>query len=282
MRIVAGELARAEDAQLYSICPDCLVLRLVVKGGGFECKRCWWDEYRSQAVLEKSVEPEVVIDKVRLTRAEVVYIDGPDPLEVVAGDEEWGVLLRELGELGVIRVVKTLGLVEAPSGLRGLVDAVVVELAVFAPEAPPRGYTRVYDFLDSLPELGVHYEILFPYAKRGAKTILSDIARRRSPLTVVVLDDALWDEAYRAVKKLRDEEKLPVFLHNDTSYTVMDFMCPYCGEVLVERRPWRVVRRYEPPEKPGPVECPKCGRRVPLLDRRPARRPSLRRRVVVL
>ncbi len=280
--IVAGELVRSEDAQLYSICPDCLVLRLVVKHGGFECRRCWWSELLSDTVLEKRVDNEVIVDKVKLGRVEVVYVDGPDPLPLVAGSEEWVSLLEDLGRMGVIRVVKTLGLSGIPEDIHGVVDALVVELAVFAPDVPPRGYATVYDVMDSLPELGLHYELLFPYARRGAKSILADIARRGAPLTVVVLEDSLWDEAYNAVKKLRDNERLPVFLHDDTSYTLLDFVCPSCGEVVVERRPWKIIRRYTPPEKPSRVRCPRCSRLLPLLDCMPARRPRLRRRVVVI
>ncbi|AEM39565.1 hypothetical protein Pyrfu_1709 [Pyrolobus fumarii 1A] len=271
-----------EEVPLYSVCPGCLAVRVVVPGGGFECDACWWNEYRDATSLAvKALTDKLLMDKLSITRAEIVVIDGPDPIEARA--DAIASILSSLGGSRIVRVVKTLGLIghDKLEKVVKNVDAVIVELAVFAVKSKPREFTKVYETLEWLVKKNVHVELLFPYAVRGAKTILTDIVMRwKVPTTVLVVDENLYDEAYKTVDKLRSENH-PVFLHEDTSYTLLDYKCPYCGEILVERRPWRVMRRYTPPNEPSRVTCPSCKREVALLDLAPVKRPRIKRRVVI-
>ncbi len=274
LRVLHVELLPVEEVPLYTICPGCLALRAIVPGGGFPCAECLWSEYNDVDVeLTKPLTVDVLRDKLAITRAEVVVVDGPDPLASMGVDAVCSVL----DGVEAVRVVKTLGLSVEPRV--DCVDALVVDLSGLVASEKPRGFTRVYDTLARLAG-SVHVELLFPYVRRGLKSVLVDIVSRYDmPVTVVPLEE-LFEEAYRVVDALRKEGR-PVYLHGDTSYTLLDVFCTSCRTVLVERRPWGVKRRYEPPVRPSRVRCPSCGSLQPLLDARPVKRPKLRRRVVV-
>ncbi len=278
-KVVRVELLPVEDVPLYTVCPGCLALRVLIPGGGFRCPQCWWDELRLAVDVAREMDRGILEDKLAITRAEVIVVDGPEPLEAL-GVEGLCELLRGLP---AAKVLKTLGLVSLRDALPALnecVDALLFELSGLVAEEKPSSFPRIYDNLSLLRETRVHVELLFPYWRRGAKSILVDIVERYGFPVTVEASDEHFDEAYRVVEGLRRRGR-PVYLHNDTSYTLLDVFCISCRELLVERRPWRVRRMYQPPERAARVSCPKCGALQPLIDCRPVPRPRLRRRVVV-
>ena len=270
------ELTPVEEAWVYTACPGCLAIRVYVPGGGFDCDWCWWRELRSLDAAYAEVDRGFLEDKLWVTRAEALIIDGPEPLSVV----EPRALCELVEGLGVVVVVRGLGLLE-PSVYHEAsrcVHLFSVDVSALLAEEKPRGYTRV---LEVIGDEALNVEVYAVYARRGAKAVIGGLARRGRPV-VVDPREGFEDEARGFVEEAR-RRGLLVYLHGDSSYTLMDVHCPRCREVLVERRPWRVVRRYEPPARPSRVRCPRCGYETPLVDRRPVWRPrSAVRRVRLL
>ncbi len=269
-------LGPVEDAMVYTVCPGCLALRLLVPGGGFECGECWWDRLRSPALVTRRVDESFLRGKREVTRYEVLIIDGAEPLASIEPEA----LCRLVEGLGVIVVVRGLGLLE-PSVYREAgrcVHMFSIDASALVVERKPRGFNRVYEVVG---DEGLNVEVLLPYRRRGLKAIIATLAGRYRRPVVVDPGEGYEDDAYRVVDEMR-KKGLLVYLHGDSSFTTLDVTCPSCGATLVERRPWGVKRLYKPPKEPSRVKCPSCGATTPLVDMEPVRRPRLQRSVAIL
>ncbi len=273
--VAAAELTPMEEAMVYTACPGCLAIRLYVPGGGFDCDWCWWRGLRDSVVYAR-VDRRFLEDRLWVTRAEAIIVDGAEPLASIPPEE----LCSILEGLGVVVVVRGLGLLDLSvyREVMSCVHLLSIDASAVVAEEKPRGYARV---LDVAADERLNVELYAVYNRRGLKAVIAGLAKRGRP---VVVDPAegFEDEARRFVEEAR-RQGLLVYLHGDSSYTLMDVWCPRCRAVLVERRPWRVARRYEPPERPSRVVCPRCGYETPLVDKKPAWRPrSAVRRVRIL
>ena len=269
-------LGPVEDAMLYTVCPGCLALRLLVPGGGFDCEECWWSQLRSPALVTRRVSGEFLREKRAITRFEVLIIDGPEPLETV----DPGTLCSLVEGLGAIVVVRGLGLLD-PSVYREASKCVhmfSIDASALVADNKPRGFNRVYDVV---ADERLNVEVVLPYRRRGLRAIIASLAGRYRRPVVVNPGEGFEDDAYKVVDEMR-KKGLLVYLHGDSSFTLLDVTCPSCRAVLVERRPWGVRRHYEPPKSPQRVTCPRCGSLTPLVDLEPAKRPRLQRTVAVL
>ena len=279
--MVSVEVARVllgpvEDAIVYTVCPGCLALRLMVPGGGFECDWCWWSRLRSSSLVTRKVDADFIRGRHRIARFEVVFFDGPEPLSNI--DPE--TICKLVEGLNVIIVVRSLGLLDISVYREAArcVHLFSLDASALVVEKKPAGFNRVYDVAG---DEKLNVEVVLPYRRRGLKALIAAFAEKHHRPVVVMPAEGFEDDAYRVVDELR-KRKLLVYLHGDSSFTLMDVVCPSCGATLVERRPWGVKRLYKPPAKPMRVTCPSCGAATPLVDVAPAKRPRIQRTVALL
>ncbi len=285
-RLLYASLIRVEELPLYHVCPGEAAARLVAAGSPWECRVCRWSDAVSTVGLVVREAPlGEVLSRFRLAEPRVLMLDGPEPLHAL-GDAalELPRLAWELLPSVEATAVYTMGLVGAEMLRRAAeagFHAVVFEYT--APLERPPAMERVVEALEEayrvfeVVEIVVHHD-----GSREATVALSSLATRYPDAAVhVYAREGAEDKAYEAVAKLRDKGLVNVYLHPEESYTLTDTLCPRCGAVLVERKPWGVRVHAKP--RGRRATCPSCGAEARMIVcREQRRRPrALHREVVV-
>ena len=287
-QVVYGSVARSEDLSLYHICPGKLVLRLVLPGSPLSCNKLWCAKYSKPSTLAlKNVTLDSVVDLVKRLRPAAILVDGCEPL-VADWPFELAEGIRNRLENPPLLVAKSLGLL-SPERIEKMVDvfdALVIDYiqGICADEVMSH-IAHINNVIELALIRGLLAEIhYYLTADKTSQIIAIDVAERaRRPMVVIAVDEQAHALGYKLVKELRERGHF-AHLHQDESYTLQDIVCPYCGHMLVKRRPWGInVDAREASEKNSAI-CPKCGRRIaPLYLCPSARKPlAIHREIVVL
>lgn len=268
-QIVYGSVSRSEDLSLYHICPGKLVLRLVLPGSPIACDRLWCVEYSKPSTLAlKKVALDTIVGLVERLRPAAILVDGCEPL-VANWPFELAEKVRDSLENPPLLVAKSLGLLslERVEEMVGVFDAIVVDyIQGICADEMASYIAHVNSVIELASVRGLLAEIhYYLTADKASQVIAVDVAERtRRPMVVIAVDERAHALGYKLVKELRERGYF-AHLHQDESYTLQDIVCPYCGHMLVKRRPWGVsVDAREAPEKNSAV-CPRCRRRIAPL-----------------
>ena len=269
--VVYGSVSRAEDLSLYHLCPGKLVLRLVLPGSPITCNRLWCVEYSRPSTLAlKRITVDNVVGLVERLRPAAILVDGCEPL-VMDWPFELAEKVKNRLENPPLLIARSLGLLSLKrvEEMVGVFDALVVEYVQSICGDEVAGYIPHINKVIELASIRgllaeIHYHLT---ADKTSRIIAVDVAERaRRPIVMVAVDERAHSLAYKLVKDLRERGHF-AHLHQDESYTLQDIVCPYCGHILVKRRPWgvNVDAREAPSGERNSAICPKCGRRIAPL-----------------
>ena len=283
---VYASLLPAMEAPLAHVCPGGTVFRILVPGSPWRCSRCRWAEYTStESLVVRELEPET-LSILRISRPNILLVDGPEPLAQGPQVLELPRLARrESGGSLEYAAFSSMGLAgpEAVEEARAAgYRAALLEYTATV-ERPPdldlvtRTMDKAYETLDAV-------EILVPVSgAREEKVIVHGLAHRYPEAAIHLLASPGAEEAaYRLAAELRDKRRVNAYPHPEESHTLLDTVCRNCGAILVERRPWG-TRVHAKRGETGRARCPSCGSTARLLlCRTPTRRAALHREIVVL
>ncbi len=270
-------LLPVEHAPLYHVCPGGLAARLVLPSG-WGCRVCRFSE------LLRNAEPrrltERVLARLRVSRPQVVIVDGVEPLA-----NKWALELPHVleGLLGYrpVMVFSTAGAL-GPGVVREALEAGYVGVLfeyVLHLEKPPHGLGGATAALGEAARRAPVVEVALPLRGREDAAVAAGLANRYPWVGLHLFDAGAGDLVYSVAERLQSR-RVNAYPHPDESYAYSDTLCTSCGAVLVSRKPWG-VRVHAEPDK-GLARCPRCGAEARLLlGCRGARAVSIHRELTI-
>ncbi len=286
--VVYISVLKAEDRPLAHITPSKTILRIVLPGATTEIQGAWWSMLRyTRSLVFRELDVHALLERIKVFRPGTVLVDGGEPL-VTDTVYDIAHTLRRQKEQHIVLVLKTTGIV-SPDRLKKAVelfDAFIFEYIVHLIDEIELASVAIQN-LKRLASHDTTLEIHIPVI-RDDPTVISVVAKiardhaRRHAVHVIVhenVSDTFAERLRKLVAELR-RDKLNVYLYPDTSFTLVDTLCPHCGTILVERRPWSI--RVKARIKNGKPYCPSCGAEVRWLRLVPeASTPATARELVV-
>ena len=268
-RAVYMSVMPAEEVPVYHVCPGGTALRLVVPGAVYRCDVCWWRDYSdARALVLRRISANLVAAKARSVNADLVLVDGCEPLV-----QDWIFeLLRQLRAEGLRVGFKSCGLVSRERLVRA---ADIAELIVFElPHPGVAGVSAVPEFFRALEAAAstsavIEVHVLFN-GDRTVSSIASELAAKfgdRIAIHVIPVGEDVSDAGYRLAERVRRTGKrgTQAYLYGDTSFTLTDTLCPSCGKPLVRRHAFGTRVLARPSSEGDGVVCPHCGTRYRWL-----------------
>ncbi len=257
-----------EQRPLHHVNPGTRLLRIVLPGAIVDASDLWWNSFSDvDNLVIRSIDELRLKSILARVRPSTVLIDGCEPLILDYTIKLMKIIRRISTGFNIALGVKTCGMVDIER-LKHSIDEVNPDFILFEylgniitdikiVKASMKFLQEVMQIFKGVLEILLYIDnnkLFYATLKR-----IADILKSRCVVHLVPLsstsDDAL-NKAYRIAYELRSK-RVNVYLYNDTSYTLTDTLCPYCGNILVERKPWgvsirgRLLGNFK-------LQCPNC------------------------